>query len=91
MAVVQRSLGRRGGDGTGLEGAVVHVVGPAFANRLGVVFDNSLLADDAARQADIERRRTSFTRALQNMKILAGGGTLPPPAPRGGGPGRGGR
>ena len=50
-----------------------------------LVLDNSMLADDAARQADIERRRTQFTQALQNMKILAEGGTLPPaPARRGG-------
>ena len=42
-----------------------------------LVLDNSMLADDAARQADIERRRTQFTQALQNMKILAEGGTLP--------------
>jgi len=50
-----------------------------------LVFDNSMLADDAARQADIERRRTQFTQALQNMKILVEGGTLPPaPARRGG-------
>ena len=50
-----------------------------------LVFDNSMLAHDAARQADIERRRTQFTQALQNMKILAEGGTLPPaPARRGG-------
>jgi hypothetical protein len=54
-----------------------------------LIFDNSLLADDAARQADIERRRTQFTQALQNMKILAEGGTLPPAPPRRGGPGRG--
>jgi hypothetical protein len=43
-----------------------------------LVWDNSMLADDAARQADISRRRTTFTRALDNMKILAEGGTLPP-------------
>jgi hypothetical protein len=42
-----------------------------------LVWDNSMLADDAARQADIARRRTTFTRALDNMKILAEGGTLP--------------
>ncbi|HEX6465304.1 MAG TPA: SRPBCC family protein [Vicinamibacterales bacterium] len=53
-----------------------------------LVFDNSMLTDDAARQADIERRRTQFTQALQNMKILAEGGTLPPAPPRRGGPGR---
>lgn len=53
-----------------------------------LVFDNSMLPDDAARQADLERRRTTFMRALQNMKTLAEGGTLPPPpARRGGGPG----
>ena len=46
-------------------------------------FDNSMLADDAARQADVERRRTQFMRALQNMKTLAEGGTLPPPPTRG--------
>jgi polyketide cyclase/dehydrase/lipid transport protein len=50
-----------------------------------LVFDNSMLPDEAARQADIERRRTQFTQALQNMKILAEGGTLPPAPPRRGG------
>jgi len=48
-----------------------------------LVLDNSMLADDAARQTDIERRRTQFTQALQNMKILAEGGTLPPAPQRG--------
>ena len=47
-------------------------------------FDNSMLADDAARAADKERRITQFTRALENMKILAEGGTLPPAPARGG-------
>ena len=47
-------------------------------------FDNSNLPDDAAKQADKDRRRTQFMRALQNMKTLAEGGTLPPPAARGG-------
>lgn len=50
-----------------------------------LVFDNSMLADDAARDADIANRKTRFTNALNNMKILAEGGTLPPraaPAPR---------
>ena len=50
-----------------------------------LMLDNSMLADDAARERDVQQRRTSFTRALENMKILAEGGTLPPPAPRGGG------
>jgi hypothetical protein len=40
-------------------------------------FDNSQLADDAAREADIANRRKRFTGFLQNMKILAEGGTLP--------------
>ena len=52
-----------------------------------LMFDNSMLADDAARAADKTRRTTTFTRALQNMKTLAEGGTLPPPPPRGAGPG----
>lgn len=52
-----------------------------------LIYDNSMMADDAARQQDRERRVTTFTRALQNMKTLAEGGTLPAPARRGGGPG----
>jgi len=46
-------------------------------------FDNSMLADDAAREADRARRTTQFNTALQNMKILAEGGTLPPAPTRG--------
>src|SRR4051794_39883056 len=52
-----------------------------------LVFDNSMLPDDAARQEDRENRTAQFTRALQNMKIIAEGGTLPPRPPRAGGPG----
>ena len=48
-------------------------------------FDNSMLADDSAREADKVRRLGQFTTALLNMKILAEGGTLPPVPPRGGG------
>jgi hypothetical protein len=48
-----------------------------------IMFDNSMLADDAARTADVDRRKATFTRALQNMKTLAEGGTLPPPKPKG--------
>jgi Polyketide cyclase / dehydrase and lipid transport len=48
-----------------------------------LIFDNSMLADDAAREKDIAQRTARFTQALQNMKILAEGGTLPPPPPRG--------
>src|SRR5687767_12664782 len=56
-----------------------------------LVYDNSLLADDAAREADKARRTAQFTTALENMKILAEGGTLPPAPPRGGGAPGGGR
>jgi len=47
-------------------------------------FDNSMLPDDAAREKDKAQRTARFTQALQNMKILAEGGTLAPPAPTGG-------
>lgn len=53
-----------------------------------LVWDNSNLADDAAREADKTQRGNTFTRAIQNMKTLAEGGTLPPPQ-RGRGGGRG--
>jgi hypothetical protein len=43
-----------------------------------IFFDNSMLADAAAREADKARRTATFTRALQNMKTLAEGGKLPP-------------
>jgi hypothetical protein len=56
-----------------------------------LMLDNSMLADDAARERDIQSRRTSFTRALENMKILAEGGTLPPQPARGAAPGGRGR
>jgi hypothetical protein len=59
-----------------------------------LIFDNSMLADDAARDRDKAQRTAQFTQALENMKILAEGGTLPPAPPRGGvgaqpGPARG--
>ena len=47
-------------------------------------FDNSMLADDAARERNLAQRRTTFMQALENMKILAEGGTLPPAPARGG-------
>jgi hypothetical protein len=50
-----------------------------------LVLDNSTLADDAARDRDRTRRAAQFTTALENMKILAEGGTLPPAPARGGG------
>jgi len=44
-----------------------------------LMYDNSLVqGDETAKAAEIERRRAAFTRALNNMKILAEGGTLPP-------------
>ncbi len=49
-------------------------------------FDNSNLPDQAAKDADSARRRTQFMRGLENMKILAEGGTLPPPPARGAAP-----
>ena len=54
-----------------------------------LMFDNSMLADDAARERNKAQRTATFTTALENMKILAEGGTLPPAPPRGGGAGRG--
>lgn len=41
-------------------------------------FDNSMLADDTARQTDLANRRKRFTKMLENMKVLSEGGTLPP-------------
>lgn len=48
-----------------------------------LIFDNSTLADDAAREKDKAQRTARFTQALENMKILAEGGTLPPAPARG--------
>ncbi|MGH9647639.1 MAG: hypothetical protein ACRD4E_12585 [Bryobacteraceae bacterium] len=50
-----------------------------------MMYDNSTLADDAAREADKMRRTAQFTPFVENMKILAEGGTLPPAPARGGG------
>ena len=45
-----------------------------------LIYDNSIIPGDAAaKTAEIARRRTAFERGLANMKILAEGGTLPPP------------
>ena len=41
-----------------------------------LLYDNSMLADDAARDKDKASRTATFTRAVQNMKTLAEGGTL---------------
>ena len=45
-------------------------------------FDNSMLPDQAAKDKDRAGKVATFTRALENMKLLAEGGTLPPPAPK---------
>ncbi len=47
-----------------------------------LMFDNSLLPDDAAREKDKAGRKAMFSRAMGNMKILAEGGTLPAPPAR---------
>jgi hypothetical protein len=50
-----------------------------------LVYDNSMLPDDAAKKADKEQRTARFTAAIENMKILAEGGKLPPAPAAGGG------
>jgi hypothetical protein len=54
-----------------------------------LMWDASNLADDAAREANKTQRATQFQGALNNMKILAEGGTLPPRGGGGGGQRRG--
>ena len=57
-------------------------VSPATSKLLyTIMYDNSMLADDAAREKDEAARRATFTRALANMKVLAEGGALPPKPP----------
>jgi hypothetical protein len=55
-----------------------------------LVYDNSMLADDAARDRDKAQKTMQFQTAIENMKILAEGGTLPPAPARGGGGQKGG-
>lgn len=43
-----------------------------------LMWDNSMLVDEAAQEKDKASRTATFTRALQNMKTLAEGGTLAP-------------
>lgn len=45
-----------------------------------LMWDNSMLPDDAAREKDRAGRTALFTRALANMKTLAEGGTLAAPS-----------
>ena len=42
-----------------------------------LIYDNSMLPDDAAREKDKASRTAVFTRAIQNIKTLAEGGKLP--------------
>ena len=43
-----------------------------------LIYDNSMLPDDAARDKDKASRTATFTRAIQNIKTLAEGGKLTP-------------
>jgi hypothetical protein len=43
-----------------------------------LIYDNSMLPDDAAREKDKASRTATFTRAIQNIKTLAEGGKLAP-------------
>ena len=43
-----------------------------------LIYDNSMLPDDGAREKDKAARTATFTRAIQNIKTLAEGGKLTP-------------
>ena len=43
-----------------------------------LIYDNSMLPDEAAREKDKASRTATFTRAIQNIKTLAEGGKLAP-------------
>jgi len=47
-----------------------------------LIFDNSMLADDDAREKDKAQKTAQFTRALENMKILAEAARCRPLTPR---------
>ena len=49
-----------------------------------VMYDNSMLGDDAAREKEKTQKTATLTEALHRMKILAEGGTPPPARPRAG-------
>ena len=70
-----------------MEQLVSGVPGPICV--LSVIDAGSRAPDEAAKAADKTRRIAQFTQALENMKILAEGGTLPPAPARAGGAGRG--
>lgn len=54
---------------------------PVSAKRSKLVytlfFDNSMLPDDAAREADLTARKVRFGKAVEYMKVLAEGGKMP--------------
>ena len=53
-------------------------MGPNKTKLMYTIFlDNSMLADDAAREKDVQNRTKTFGGFLNNAKILAEGGTLP--------------
>ena len=43
-----------------------------------LMYDNSMMADDAAREKDKMNRTATFQRAMTNMKTIAEGGKLAP-------------
>jgi len=45
-----------------------------------MMYDNSAMADDAAREKDLSNRHTRLNKWLENIKVLGEGGTLPPDA-----------
>jgi hypothetical protein len=47
-----------------------------------LTYDNSMLPDDAARTRDLAQKRAQFEGALNNMKVLAETGAMPPAPPR---------
>ena len=57
--------------------------GAAYCGRLSARLANPLAGYAVVEAANKAQRAAQFTRALENMKILAEGGTLPPAPPRG--------
>jgi hypothetical protein len=47
-----------------------------------LIYDNSTMADDAARAADLKTRTARFVQALKDIKVLAETGAMPPPPPK---------
>jgi hypothetical protein len=47
-----------------------------------LIYDVSMLPDDAARAAEMTNRKTRFQQVMQNLKAVAEGGTVPAPAGR---------